>query len=256
MTHYDLDCGHNAPSGDTGARGLKFEDVLAKQVTQKLKEKLEDAGHKVTLVAPTEASTVIESLSERCAKSNASSADRFVSIHFNAFNGSANGTEVWLYSPQSKFNEVAEDVVDNIAALGFANRGVKYKGFYVLRYTRKPGMLIECCFVDNQKDMSLFDADKMADAIARGLLGGAVCPKPPITKAKEKATLEVVVATLLKPTTEQSSEISKNEMKNIAVGEYPVTLLADEEGHYLVEFEDSAYPGDWFIFSKHCKLIK
>ena len=146
-----LDCGHNAPIADTGTRGIGFEDELARQVVSQLKPKLEKAGHEVLLVAPKSSQSITASLRDRCENANDAGADLFVSIHFNAFNKKANGSEVFVFSPQSKAKEQAQDVVDNIVKLGFANRGVKFKGFYVLKHTRMPAMLIECCFCDSQK---------------------------------------------------------------------------------------------------------
>ncbi|WP_327330961.1 hypothetical protein [Calothrix rhizosoleniae] len=40
----------------------------------------------------------------------------------------------------------------------------------VLRNTVMPAILIEGGFCDSKRDMSLFDAEKMADAIVRGLV--------------------------------------------------------------------------------------
>lgn len=252
-----LDCGHNAPIADTGARGIGFEDELARQVVTQLKLKLEKAGHKVLLVTPKSAQSTTESLRTRCETANNAGADLFVSIHFNAFNGKANGTEVFVVSPQSEARKRAQDVVDNIAALGFMNRGLKFKGFYVIRNTKMPAMLIECCFCDSKRDMDLFDHEKMATAIAKGMLDGAVCPQPPVIDHVEKALLNVTVATLLKPSTEQSYEIDSTDMKRIDVGRYPVTMLADEEMHYSVKFEDGAFRNEeWFVFQGHCELIE
>ncbi len=251
-----LDCGHNAPIADTGARGIAFEDELARQVIAQLKPKLEHAGHEVLSVAPKSAQSTTESLRTRCSNANNAGADLFVSIHFNAFNRSANGTEVFVMVPASKARAQAQDVVDNIAKLGFVNRGVKFKGFYVIKNTKMPAMLIECCFCDSKRDMDLFDPDKMASAIASGLLGASVQPKPPLVDHEEKAILSVTVPTLLKPSTEQSHEINAVEMKKIEVGKYPVVLLADEEMHYSVKFENGACRGEeWFIFQGHCELI-
>ena len=59
-----------------------------------------------------------------------------------------------------------------IAGLGFRNRGVKYsKGLYVLKNTKAPAMLIECCFVDDRDDVQLYDCQKMAEAIVFGITG-------------------------------------------------------------------------------------
>jgi N-acetylmuramoyl-L-alanine amidase len=250
-----LDKGHNSPSGDTGARGIKFEDELADQVVKALKPRLEEMGHEVVLTCPGKSSNVNESLRSRCNTANKAGADLFVSIHFNAFDGSAHGTEVWVNTPNSKAFEQAQDVVENIAALGYRNRGVKAKGFLVLRETSMPALLVECCFCDNRQDIAKFNAEDMAIAIARGIGGGAVRPSPPLHKDIEKATLRVKVGTVLKPSTEQSANIPADKVVAITPADYAIALLADEEGHYLVTFDSGKPQGEWFIFAKHCEVI-
>ena len=101
-----------------------------------------------------------------------------VSIHFNAGagdsvgNGVTTGTETYVYSASSGAKGYAEKVCAAIAALGFRNRGVKYStGLYVLKNTKAPAMLIECCFVDDKDDVQLYDYNRMAEAIVYGITG-------------------------------------------------------------------------------------
>ncbi|MCI8695820.1 MAG: N-acetylmuramoyl-L-alanine amidase, partial [Lachnospiraceae bacterium] len=78
----------------------------------------------------------------------------------------------YVYSPSSEATAHAEKVCQAIAGLGFRNRGVKYsKGLYVLKNTKAPAMLIECCFVDDRDDVQLYDCQKMAEAIVFGITG-------------------------------------------------------------------------------------
>ncbi|MBD0389332.1 MAG: peptidoglycan-binding protein, partial [Nostoc sp. C3-bin3] len=52
------------------------------------------------------------------------------------------------------------------------NRGVKSGShLYVLKNTDMPAILVECCFIDSQKDMNLFEPEAMANAIVKGLTG-------------------------------------------------------------------------------------
>ena len=68
--------------------------------------------------------------------------------------------------------KVAERICANIASeLGIRNRGVKYdKGLFVLKKTKSPAALIECCFVDDADDAKAWDAKRCAKAIVRGIL--------------------------------------------------------------------------------------
>ncbi|ALB43177.1 MULTISPECIES: N-acetylmuramoyl-L-alanine amidase [Nostocales] len=166
---FGIDIGHNCPP-DSGAGGIKSEDKLTMEVGNKVIAKLESLGHTVISCKPNSASTVNQSLGSRCEKANNNRVDFFVSIHFNAFNGQANGTEVFAISDAGK--KVAQKVLDEIVKLGFFNRGVKSGShLYVLKRTNMPGILIEGCFIDSAKDMQIYDGEAMANAIVAGLTG-------------------------------------------------------------------------------------
>ncbi|MDB9307554.1 N-acetylmuramoyl-L-alanine amidase [Aphanizomenon sp. CS-733/32] len=166
---FGIDIGHNCPP-DSGAGGIKSEDKLTTEVGNKVIAKLESLGHTVISCKPNSASTVNQSLGSRCNKANNNRVDFFVSIHFNAFNGQANGTEVFAISDAGR--KVAQKVLDEIVKLGFFNRGVKSGShLYVLRNTNMPGILIEGCFIDSAKDMQIYDGEAMANAIVAGLTG-------------------------------------------------------------------------------------
>jgi N-acetylmuramoyl-L-alanine amidase len=166
---YGIDIGHNCPP-DTGARGIRFEDDLTKEVGNLVIAKLKSLGHQVIECKPTKASTVGDSLRKRCATANINNVELYVSIHFNSFNGKANGTEVFAIS--SKGRKIALSVLEEIVKLGFFNRGVKNGShLYVLRNTNMTAILIECCFVDSRKDMDLYNPEAMANSIVKGLTG-------------------------------------------------------------------------------------
>jgi hypothetical protein len=172
---YGIDCGHGCPP-DTGASGNgKLEDTLTLAVGQKVMTQLQALGHQVVNCRPKSAGSVTSSLAQRCAIANKESVDFYVSIHFNAFNNQAHGTEVFAISSQGR--AIAQKVLDAICFLGFFDRGVKDGNLYVLKNTNMPAILVECCFIDSKADMLLFDADKMAAAIVKGLTGQS--PKTP-----------------------------------------------------------------------------
>ncbi|MEY3223705.1 MAG: hypothetical protein RLZZ203_2561, partial [Cyanobacteriota bacterium] len=138
---FGIDIGHNCPP-DSGANGIKSEDKLTMELGNKIIAKLESLGHTVIPCKPNSARTVNQSLGRRCEKANNNRVDFFASIHFNAFNGQANGTEVFAISDAGR--KVAQKVLDEIVKLGFFNRGVKSGShLYVLRRTNMPGILIE-----------------------------------------------------------------------------------------------------------------
>lgn len=253
-----LDYGHNC-SPDTGANGYKFEDDLIRQVGSYLIPLLQNMGHEIVLTCPKKIYSVNDSLQQRCNKANSADADIFVSLHFNSFSvPSARGTEVWVTSTDSKLYDEAKAIASNIAKLGYVNRGVKCGNFKVLRDTNMPAMLIEGCFVSSKSDIENFNAEKMANAIAQGLHGKLATPVVQVTPTKEKGTLTVLVDTLLKPSTEQSEDLPRTQCKPIPKGEYSFTFLGDEEGHFLVKFDEKDHDkfgdNEWYVYHEHVKF--
>lgn len=258
-----IDCGHGCPP-DTGASGCgKQEDTLAKNLGFKIAKIIASQGHQVKMVRPSTAKSVNNSLSLRANYANAAKADLYVSIHFNAFSSvSAHGAEVWIHSSSSSIKNRANAVLDNICALGYARRGVKIGNFAVLRLTNMPAMLIECCFITNQKDVDRYDENKVALAIAKGILGSKYIDLGKEKINKEQITLIVTTDTYLKPSTEQSTQLVAAELVKITVGEYAAELVGSEEGHYLIKLHSGTLQAlagnfdaskEYFIFEGHCR---
>lgn len=230
---FAIDIGHNCPPHDTGARSNKYsEDTLTQLVGELVISKLNQRGHKAVSVTPKSAYSTDDSLTQRARKANQIGTDYFVSIHFNSFSSPrANGSEVFVYDFRSAARPLAQSVLSNIVSLGFFNRGVKKARFRVLELTSMPAILVECCFISSDKDMTLFNAEKMATAIVDGLVG-----------KEEVATisgiLKVSYTTYLKPSSEQSSNIDAKLLQVIQPGDYKAKLIAEEELHYAVELEN------------------
>ena len=118
-----------------------------------------------------------DSLEEVVDASNESEANLFISIHCNACNGNARGTEVWYYH-RSAYGEMLADCIRHqiVDALGTADRGSKgakpgVNGLYVLNNTGATAVLVELAFIDNEQDAQLLrdKQDDFARAIARGV---------------------------------------------------------------------------------------
>ncbi len=92
----------------------------------------------------------------------------------NAFNGSANGTECWLYdATNAMMNNIASQICTNFATKGFYNRGVKYTtNYHDLNASNMPAMIVETMFCDSRKDIDLYNAlgvRGIAELIANGI---------------------------------------------------------------------------------------
>ena len=166
---FAIDIGHNSRY-DTGAVGIRAEDITNKEVGTRVMAKLINLGYNVVDCSPTNATSLTNSLQQRCDAANAANADYYVAIHFNMYNGAASGSEVFIGS--DRIRTKAQQVLNNIVSLGYIDRGIldNSRGLYVLSYTNMPAMLIECSFLDSVSDMNRYDADAFADAIVNGLI--------------------------------------------------------------------------------------
>ena len=99
-------------------------------------------------------------------------ADIFVSVHCNAANTTAQGTEVECYGSGTG-EQLAQCIQSQIVdSIGTTDRGVKYMPqLLVLKYTDMPAVLVEMAFIDNDDDAELLAGkqDEFARAIARGV---------------------------------------------------------------------------------------
>jgi N-acetylmuramoyl-L-alanine amidase len=251
---FGIDCGHNCPPEDTGAVGIKKEDILTLDVGKKLMSKLANAGHSVINCTPSTASSLMESLRKRVDKANSNNVDIFVSIHFNKFlvDGQTTdrkmGCEILAISNASQ--AIARPVLQKIADLGFANRGVKSANLFVIKNTSMPAILIEVCFLDSTADMKVLDrvgTDRIAEAIKDGLIG-----ESEDTGIAQPGVLKIATKTILKPSTEQGSSLPDESLVDIEPGNYPVLDFGFEERHWWVKWPDKskANRDKHFIFEK------
>mgnify|MGYP000341271737 CR=1 FL=1 len=85
--------------------------------------------------------------------------DFIISLHCNAYNKQASGTEVLYYHRSEKGEHFAEVLQHQIVmALGLKDRGTKAKrvvnrGGYLLKYTTAPCVIAEPFFIDNNNDL-------------------------------------------------------------------------------------------------------
>ena len=176
----NIHAGHN-PDGMTacGAVGLIRESTEARAVKDRVVAQLTAMGHTVHDCTCNNGAGKEDVLKRIVAACNSHEVDIDVSIHFNAAanpkpDGRTTGTEVLVYGKASPAVPWAQQIADSIAALGYRNRGVKERpGLYVLKHTKAPALLVECCFVDDPDDVAIYNADRMAAAIVAGITGQA-----------------------------------------------------------------------------------
>lgn len=175
-----IDAGHGGvdPGAVNGELGIKESDValqygltlywyLAKNYTLKMIRERD----------------VFVTLADRVKMANAFKADLFVSLHLNsAENPKARGFEIWTSKGQTESDRAATEVFHRIRSAfpALAPREDwsdgdpdKEAGYYVLRKTRMPAILIELGFVCNNIEAKWLTSpdvmNKYVEAIAMGL---------------------------------------------------------------------------------------
>jgi len=173
-----IDPGHGGTDpGAVGYNGLKEKDVVF-DVSKKVEALFKETPFKVKMTRTTD---VKIELAERVRLADEFDGDVFVSIHANAFNGSANGTETYYYAaaptnPYTEDSKLLAEKLQNrlLEELQLKNRGVKTANFYVIKYNTMPAALAELGFIDNENEGKLLALDsfrtKAAKAIYLGIL--------------------------------------------------------------------------------------
>lgn len=163
-----LNAGHDREL-DSGAINPNLsltECELAYELTMQVKAYLERNGIAVVFGQN-------DDLYAICDEANAADVDVFVSIHFNAFNKKASGTETLVSGTPSSIL-LGHCIQSNIkAVLCLPDRGLKERpGLFVLRNTAMPAVIVEVCFIDNDYDIKRYQLheDDTARAIAAGIM--------------------------------------------------------------------------------------
>src|SRR5258708_22005372 len=165
-----IDAGHGGFDRGGIPRQLVQEKTMNLDVAQRLKAVLVAYGYRVVM---TRDSDVFVPLGTRVAIANSYRDAIFVCIHFNAApRRSASGIETYFYSSQSL--PLASAIHYYVAAgAPSANRGVRRRGFYVLRKTTIPSVLVECGFLTNATEANYAQSadyrQKLAEEIGRGV---------------------------------------------------------------------------------------
>lgn len=154
-----INAGHTKIGKGIGAYKYLNESRETRRIAYHLLYLLSSTNHEVI---PAIYDVSSNNLKEAVTLSNSHNADLFISIHLNA--GGGEGVECYTWKGEKTAK--ATNICKNIAALGYKNRGVKNgSNLYVIKNTKAPALLVECCFVDSKSDVEKYNAYKMAEAI-------------------------------------------------------------------------------------------
>ncbi|MDE6674345.1 MAG: N-acetylmuramoyl-L-alanine amidase [Acetatifactor sp.] len=166
-----LDAGHGGANPGAVYQGRQDkDDVLA--LTLAIGRILEDRGVDVYYTRTTD---IYESPAQKAEEGNQVGADYFVSIHrnFSPYPNQYSGVETLVYSRYGAAAQMANNINQQLEAVGFLNLGVNERtNLVVLNRTQMPAVLVEVGFINTYADNQLFDErfDDIAQAIANGIL--------------------------------------------------------------------------------------
>ena len=167
--------GHGGADNGAVANGLR-EDALNLAIAKACNDELIRHGVKVGISRTKDEA---DPLADEIKECNAFKPDYAVEIHNNA--GGGDGVEIYHHFGGGKGKTLAQNVLNEIVAIGQNSRGLKTKkngegkDYYGwIRQTKAPACLVECAFLDNKKDVAIIDTaleqKKMGIAIAKGVL--------------------------------------------------------------------------------------
>lgn len=171
------------PRVDDRGRAVLYESDVNLDIARRLDARLRAWGARTIMTRTGDLAggdrpftTTGADLKARTDLANEVGADLFVSIHNNAIGSPAvSGTETFHYYYSSEASRRMARAIQEelVAELGLTDRGVKEAGFYVLRNTVMPAVLVEGAFLTNEEDLALL-ADpavrqRIAQAVGRGV---------------------------------------------------------------------------------------
>jgi N-acetylmuramoyl-L-alanine amidase len=205
-----IDAGH----GGHDRGGIPGQRIAEKDMTldvaQRLRNILAASGYRVVM---TRDSDVFVPLGTRVAIANSYRNAIFVCIHFNATKrAGAGGIETYFYSRDSLplASAIHYYVVGGAPS---ANRGVRRRGYYVLRRTNIPAVLVECGFLTNPTEAAYAQSasyrQKLAEEIAAGVRG-----RNSVTSALSTTRVATSETIPLQPYMDQTKVTSSQDRKS------------------------------------------
>ena len=170
-----LGAGHGGSDPGATAGGIKEKDVNL-EITLIVGRELSRHGVEVKYSRTGDDN---EKLNDKIDECNAFSPDLALDIHNNA--GGGDGAEVYHHFGGGLGKTLAENILKEMVKAGQNSRGAKTRKnsagrdyFAFIRETACPAVIVECAFLDNEKDVALISTSggrkNIATAICKGIL--------------------------------------------------------------------------------------
>jgi N-acetylmuramoyl-L-alanine amidase len=186
-----IDAGHGgidpgAPSKD----GTMKEKDLTLQISRKIQEQA--AAYNVNVVMtrtddnlPGGGTNIHDGLRARTALAEKVKPDMYISIHISHSDkeGPYSGFEVWVSNKENertnKSRQLGAALTQELSTLYTTEKTLKQRttNIWVLERTPCPAVLIECGYIDNEKDLAFINNSRNQEAVAKKILEGIVNAK-------------------------------------------------------------------------------
>lgn len=158
-----IDSGHGGKDAGASANEIKEKDINL-VITYKLKKELEKVGAVVLLTRtddadlskPNATRRKKSDFDSRIALINNSNADMYISIHQNNYsNPKYYGPQVFYSNVNSKNEKIAKTIQEDLNKFTNSKRKIKITtNTYMYNKLNIPGILVECGFLSNKKDLT------------------------------------------------------------------------------------------------------
>ena len=166
-----IDPGHGGSDPGATFNGRQEKDD-ALGLAMAVGDLLSNAGFDVVYTRTTD---VYNTPFEKATIGNNAGGDLFVSFHRNssAIPGNYSGVQTLVYNDEELKAQLARNINQNMAALGFEDKGVVERpNLVVLKRTKMPAILLETGFINSEKDNAIYDErfNEIAQGIADGII--------------------------------------------------------------------------------------
>ncbi|MGO3732256.1 MAG: N-acetylmuramoyl-L-alanine amidase [Vagococcus sp.] len=166
-----LDPGHggNDPGAETND-GTVFEKNLTLATAKTVKSTLEEHGFNVLMTRSTDEFVSLEGITDISNKSNANA---FISFHYDSSAEANQGSGTTTFYRHKDSKQLAQTINDKIASLlPLDNRGFGNQDYQVLRDNKKPAILLELGYINNDIDAQYAQNKKYHQKVGDAVYGG------------------------------------------------------------------------------------
>ena len=163
-----IDAGHGGHDpGAIGQNGTLEKDIVL-DIQKRLVPLLENLNHTVVLSRRGDYSV---GLRERVNIFNNAKCDRVISLHINAFSKpEPNYLSAWIVAKGGNAEKMGLSILPCLHGVtGWADGGVRVRGFTIVKDTIAPAVLLELGFISNPKQEAELNQEEVRERLAQAI---------------------------------------------------------------------------------------